>query len=99
MLAAMEAHTGKRPIIYTDINFHRDVLEGELKGYEFWLRSVAAEPHKRFKDRHWHFWQYTATGRVPGIKGHVDRNVFRGSEKDWRSWLERRMREDPVVKG
>jgi lysozyme len=99
MLAAMEAHTGKRPIIYTDINFHRDVLEGELKGYEFWLRSVAAEPHKRFKDRHWHFWQYTATGRVPGIKGHVDRNVFRGSEKDWRSWLERRMRQTPVVKG
>jgi GH25 family lysozyme M1 (1,4-beta-N-acetylmuramidase) len=29
MLNEMEAHTGKRPIIYTDITFHRDVLEGE----------------------------------------------------------------------
>ena len=30
MLNAMQEHTGKRPIIYTDISFHRDVLEGSL---------------------------------------------------------------------
>lgn len=89
LLAAMEEHTGKKPIIYTDINFHRDVLEGELKDYAFWLRSVAAEPHERYKDRPWLFWQYTATGRVPGIKGPVDRNVFNGSVKDWERWLAR----------
>ena len=51
MLEIMEYHTGKRPVIYTDINFHRDVLEGEFNGYEFWLRSVAAEPHERFSNR------------------------------------------------
>ena len=90
MLEIMEYHTGKRPVIYTDINFHRDVLEGELKGYEFWLRSVAAEPHERYKNRPWTFWQYTATGRVPGIGGNVDRNVFVGSESDWRRWLRSR---------
>jgi lysozyme len=90
MLEIMEYHTGKRPIIYTDINFHRDVLEGELKGYEFWLRSVAAEPHERYENRPWTFWQYTATGRVPGIDGNVDRNVFVGSEGDWRRWLRSR---------
>ena len=44
MLDAMEAHTGKRPIIYTDPKFHREVLEGEFTDYHFWLRSVAAEP-------------------------------------------------------
>jgi len=93
MLQAMEFHTGKKPVIYTDINFHKDVLEGELKDYEFWLRSVAAEPHQRYRNRPWHFWQYTATGRVPGIKGHVDRNAFRGSRKDWQRWLARRMAE------
>ena len=77
----MEYHTGKRPVIYTDINFHRDVLEGEFNGYEFWLRSVAAEPHERFGNRPWTFWQYTATGRVPGIRGDVDRNAFHGSRR------------------
>ena len=28
MLEVMESHTGKRPIIYTDVAFHREVLEG-----------------------------------------------------------------------
>jgi lysozyme len=33
MLAAMKRHTGKRPIIYTDITFHKEVLEGEFNTY------------------------------------------------------------------
>ena len=89
MLEVMEYHTGKRPIIYTDINFHRDVLESEFRGHEFWLRSVAAEPHERYRNRPWTFWQYTATGRVPGVAGDVDRNVFSGTERDWEGWLKR----------
>ena len=86
MLEAMEFHTGKRPIIYTDVNFYRDVLEGQFTGYEFWPRSVSAEPAQRFGNRRWTFWQYTATGRVPGIAGDVDRNVFNGSERQWEQW-------------
>ena len=43
MLEIMEYHTGKRPVIYTDINFHRDVLEGELHG----LRVLAAQRRRR----------------------------------------------------
>lgn len=84
MLAELEAHTGKKPIIYTDITFHREVLEGELKGYPFWIRSTAAEPEQRYVGRDdWHFWQYTTTGRVPGIRGDVDRNVFYASAEEW----------------
>lgn len=90
LLRVMEYHTGKKPIIYTDINFHRDVLEGEFPDHEFWLRSVAAEPRERFRNRPWTFWQYTATGRVPGVRGDVDRNAFRGSEREWERWLEAR---------
>jgi len=57
MLEIMEYRTGKRPVIYTDITFHRDVLEGEFEGYDFWLRSVSAEPHERYSDRKWTFWR------------------------------------------
>ncbi|WP_224405518.1 GH25 family lysozyme [Afifella sp. IM 167] len=89
MLAAMEAHTGKKPIIYTDITFHKDVLEGRYRNYPFWLRSVAAEPKERFKDRPFLIWQFTATGRVEGISGNVDRNAFNGSERDFERWLAR----------
>ena len=87
MLREMEAHTGKRPIIYTDIPFHRDVLDGELHDYPVWVRSTAAEPHERYNNRRWTMWQYTTTGRVPGIQGDVDRNAFYGGEREWASFL------------
>jgi lysozyme len=87
MLREMEAHTGKRPMIYTDITFHRDVLEGELAEYPHWVRSVAAEPHERYANRDWILWQYTTTGRVPGIRGDVDRNAFYGGSSEWARFL------------
>ncbi|MGL4240302.1 MAG: GH25 family lysozyme [Beijerinckiaceae bacterium] len=92
MLRAFEAHYGKKPIIYTDITFHEDVLDGtrEFDDYPFWVRSVADRPKERYGDRPWEFWQFTATGRVPGIKGDVDRNAFFGTEKQFRDWVEGR---------
>jgi Lyzozyme M1 (1,4-beta-N-acetylmuramidase) len=87
MLDAMQAHTGKRPIIYTDITFHLEVLEREFQDYPFWIRSTAAEPHHRYNARRWTFWQFTTTGRVPGIRGDVDRNAFYGSEDDWKTFM------------
>jgi lysozyme len=87
MLEVMEAHTGKRPIIYTDVAFHREVLVGQFPGYNFWLRSVAAEPDEIYSDRPWLFWQFTTTGYVPGIAGPVDRNAFNGSSDEWRQVL------------
>lgn len=87
MLNAMEAHTGKRPIIYTDITFHQEILEQEFRDYPYWLRSTAAEPHYRYPNRRWTMWQFTTTGRVPGIKGDVDRNAFYGTESEWKTFL------------
>lgn len=87
ILAAMERHTGKVPVIYTDINFHRDVLEGHGFDNPFWLRSTAAEPHDVYHRRDYAFWQWTKTGTVPGIRGEVDRNVFYGGETEWVQFL------------
>lgn len=95
MLRAMEEHTGKRPIIYTDMTFHKDVLEGELPGHAFWLRSTAAEPRERYTGRRWSMWQWTTTGRVPGIRGDVDRNVFAGSQAHWDKFLAESRRREP----
>ncbi|HXG79785.1 MAG TPA: GH25 family lysozyme [Methyloceanibacter sp.] len=91
LLEAMQAYTGKRPIIYTDPKFHREVLEGEFREYHFWLRSVAATPETVYRGRNWAFWQFTTTGRVPGVAGPVDRNSFNGTLADWErvlNWLQ-----------
>jgi lysozyme len=90
MLEAMEAHAGKRPIVYTEPEFHREVLEGAFTDYEFWLRSVAATPEESFEGRGWVFWQFTTTGRVPGIAGAVDRNSFNGTRAEWKRVLKDR---------
>jgi lysozyme len=89
ILAALERHYGKKPIIYTDILFHEDVLEGttEFDDYPFWIRSTAARPETRYEKRPWEFWQFTTTGRVPGISGDVDRNAFFGTDKQFKDWL------------
>jgi len=87
-LDEMEKHYGKRPVIYSSVDFHRDRLVGALKGEHFWLRSVAAHPNRVYEQRNdWVFWQYTATGRVDGVKGDVDRNAFFGTRSQFRDWL------------
>lgn len=83
----IQAHYGKRPIIYTSVDFHRDNLVGAFDDYHFWVRSVAKHPRDIYPDRRWAFWQYTSTGVIPGIRGDTDINVFAGDEKNWRNWV------------
>lgn len=88
MLTELEQLTGKKPVIYTDITFHKDVLEGQFNDYPYWIRSTAAVPEARYADRPWAFWQFTTTGRVPGIRGDVDRNAFFGNEGQFVGWMQ-----------
>jgi lysozyme len=83
----LEAYYGKRPIIYTSVDFHRENLAGYFQDYHFWVRSVAKHPEVTYADRRWAFWQYTSTGVIPGIKGPTDINVFAGSAKNWTNWV------------
>jgi lysozyme len=86
-LKIVEKATGKRPIIYTTPDFYDDNDMGRFEGYHFWLRSTAAHPTERYPHEKWTFWQYTGTGKIPGIEGKADINVFRGSAKEWAKWL------------
>ncbi len=83
----IEQYYGKRPVIYTSVDFHEDVLDGFFNGHHVWVRSVAGFPSLKYGNRRWTFWQYTAEGRVPGVDGNVDRNVFVGNKADWRNFL------------
>ena len=86
-LKELERHYGKKPIIYTSVDLHRDVLVGQFKDYPMWVRSVAGYPSTKYTKRHWTFWQFTGTGRIRGVDGKVDRNVFAGTKKDFEQWL------------
>ena len=86
-LDMIERHYGKRPIIYTSVDFYRDNRLHEFAGYDWWLRSVAAHPSEAYPGQSFRFWQYTGTGELPGIKGDSDINVFNGTASQWRAWL------------
>ncbi|WP_372571904.1 glycoside hydrolase family 25 protein [Ruegeria jejuensis] len=85
-LDILERHYGRRPIVYTTVDFYRDTGIGALSGTEFWLRSVAGHPSETYPGADWTIWQYTGTGKVPGVPGPVDINAFRGSPEDWARW-------------
>ena len=86
-LDLLERHYGKRPIIYTAPDFYEANLRTAFPGDTFWLRSVTAHPRVKYGSRNWLFWQYTGTGRVPGVEGDVDLNVFNGDSVRWQDWL------------
>ncbi len=85
-LNILERHYGRRPIVYTTVDFYQDTNIGSLPKTEFWLRSVAGHPRKVYPNAIWKFWQYTGTGLVPGVQGKVDINVFSGSPEAWARW-------------
>jgi len=85
-LDMLEAHYGRRPVLYTTVDFYQQTGIGRLAGTEFWLRSVAGHPSQVYPGAGWQIWQYSGTGEVPGIKGNVDLNVFRGGRESWLRW-------------
>lgn len=80
-LDAVEAHFGCRPLIYTTPEFHKAVLDGQLKAERYWLRSIHVPPLYGAHD--WVFWQYHHRGRRDGIVGDVDLNAFRGTKEEF----------------
>ena len=88
MLTEMERYYGKRPVIYSTVDFYEDVLAGgALSEYPIWVRSTKYEPHIKYGSRKWHFWQYQSDGNVPGINAQVDRNAFHGTHAQWEAFL------------
>lgn len=85
-LQAMNVYYGKRPIIYTTVDFYQDNDLARIPGFHFWLRSVAGHPQEVYPGQRWAFWQYTGTGLVEGIDGLTDINVFGGSRAQWAQW-------------
>ena len=88
MLQEMERHFGKRPVIYSTVDFYAGILAGGgMSDYPIWVRSTKYSPSIKYGDRRWHFWQYQSDGRIPGIQAKVDRNAFFGSAKQWEAFL------------
>jgi len=96
-LESLERRYGKRPVIYATASFHHDILEGFFDGYPFWLRAIDGPPGERYAFRPWHFWQYSARGTLPGVNGHIDKNVFAGTQAEWAKFVRGRYMDSSAI--
>lgn len=77
---------GHRVIFYSNREGVEKYLEPEFRGFPRWVCSFTDNSNRD----DWDFWQFNHHGKVPGVRGDVDINVFKGSETEWNKWLEER---------
>ncbi len=86
-LEYVERRTHKRPILYVSqgfINNHMKNADDIKHKYNVWIaRYSEYKPYVKLA-----FWQLSADGRVAGIKGDVDINVFNGYQAQWKEFLD-----------
>lgn len=70
-----------KPILYTYYKFKNQYLNTPVfDDYPYWIAHYYVDEIEYEGD--WKFWQHTDAGRLPGIKGTVDFNLYNGSFYD-----------------
>lgn len=86
-LKAVERHTGVKPILYVNqmfVNNHLSKQPDLKRDYRVWIaRYSEYKPDVRLT-----YWQLCPDGRVAGIQGDVDINVFNGYKSQFEAFLQ-----------
>ncbi|PKL35613.1 MAG: lysozyme [Spirochaetae bacterium HGW-Spirochaetae-1] len=77
-LSIVDAYYGKKTILYATYEFIDAYFGNEFSDRNIWIRDIYKNPNL-FSGIPWTIWQYNCRGRVPGITGPVDLNVFNGN--------------------
>ena len=85
-LLMIENHYKVKPIIYTNIDFYENFLDGKFDDYPLWIAHYYEKKKPRIT-RKWILWQHNEKGRVNGIDAYVDFNVFNGDSTAFKNLL------------
>lgn len=80
-LDLMEKAYKQKPLIYTGANFYDHYLLGTLHEYKVMIAQYTEREPILKDDLDFVLWQYTAKGKMKGIRGHVDKSRFMGDHK------------------
>lgn len=78
---------GFRVMVYTNKRGFERYLQGRKVDYPLWLCSLSDLEDKS----QCRLWQYSHSGKVKGVAGAIDQNVFTGSRQEWNQWLSANM--------
>src|SRR5690606_19410561 len=81
-LYLMEIRYHIKPILYSNQKFYNRYLAGHFDDYPVWIARYSSQRPSLAYERNWHFWQYGNRGKIPGVEGYVDFNVFAGNLSD-----------------
>ena len=84
-LTRVEAAWGRRAVIYATRDFYDAHLRHAFTSNPLWIRNIFTRPPPSTRD--WSLWQCGNRGRIKGIGGAVDLNVFNGTEEAFRSFI------------
>jgi lysozyme len=76
-LQNVEAAYHVKPVIYTSANFYQRYLGDAFNEYPLWVAHYYTQNYPNIK-RSLLFWQHNDSGKINGIAGSVDFNVFNG---------------------
>ena len=68
-----------KPVIYTNQKFYHNYLKGQFEEYPLWIARYSSRYPELPETHQWSFWQYGDRGKLAGIEGFVDFNVFHGT--------------------
>jgi len=86
-IGAVRAFYGCEPVIYTTNDFREHFLR-DYPIRRLWIASFLTPPQLPEK-MEWQFWQFSERGRVRGITGFVDQNVFHGDHEVFETLMHR----------
>lgn len=77
-LQKVESHYHITPIVYTNHKFYKLHFSDDdrFNKYPFWLARYGTINNFKKPHSDWIFWQYSKSGKLEGIEGKVDLNVF-----------------------
>ena len=83
----VEKELGRKPMIYTNHQTWQESFcdHPYFLDHPLWLAQYTSHPNQPKLPpgwKRWLFWQYSESGKVPGIAGAVDQSYFNGSVQD-----------------
>lgn len=78
----MKSHYGVTPIIYTNRHIYKQYVKGNFDNYPLWISDYNSRKLEGYDNSNLMLWQHSENGRLAGISGDVDFNVFVASETD-----------------
>lgn len=81
----VEQKYGVKPIIYTNKSMYRKYIKGNFDDYPLWIADYNSLKLDGYDDAEkLLLWQHSQSGRISGIRGSVDFNVFLGTDSDFK---------------